>query len=71
MSLVVAVHLRVLCVEVHRGGDEEGVVAAGDGAVEAALLVEVGAEDLQGAERLQILEMRVLLHVIWNPEIKP
>jgi hypothetical protein len=58
------VYLRILRVEVHRGGDEEGVVAAGDGVVEAALFLQVGAEHLQWAQRLQILEMGVLLHVI-------
>jgi hypothetical protein len=57
-------YLRVLRVEVHRSSDEEGVVAAGDGVVEAALFLQVRAEHLQGAQRLQILEMGVLLHVI-------
>ena len=39
--------------EVHWSGDEEGVVAASDGVVETAFVVQVGAEDLQGAKRLQ------------------
>ena len=54
------VHLGILRREVHRSGDEEGIVAAGDGVVEAALVVQVGAEDLQGAERLQLHEVGVL-----------
>jgi hypothetical protein len=57
-------YLEVLCFEVDRSGDEEGVVAAGNGVVEAALFLQVGAEHLQGAQRLQILEVGVLLHVI-------
>jgi hypothetical protein len=66
---VASVHLGILRVEVHRSGDQEGVVAAGDGVVEAAVFVQVGAEDLQGPERLQVLEVGVLLHVIWNSEM--
>jgi hypothetical protein len=63
------VHLRILCVEVHRSSDEEGVMAAGDGVVEAAFLVQVGAEDLQWTKCLQLLEVGVLfLRVIWDSE---
>jgi len=58
-------HLRILRFEVHRSSDEEGVVAAGDGFVKAAVFIQVGAEDLQGADCLQVLEVRVLGHVIW------
>ena len=47
------VHLGILRREVHRSGDEEGVVAAGDRLVEAALHAQVGAEHLQVPERLQ------------------
>ena len=47
------------------------IVAAGHSVVEAALVLQVGAEDLQGAERLQILEMGVLLHVICDKNKKP
>jgi hypothetical protein len=61
-------HLGVLCVDVHRSGDEESVTAAGDGVVEAAFLVQVGANDLQAAKCLQLLEVGVLLHVIWDSE---
>lgn len=49
---------------VHRSGDEEGVVAAGDGLVEAAFILQVGAKDLQGAEFFHVLEMGDLLRVI-------
>jgi hypothetical protein len=56
-------------VEVHRSSDEEGVMAAGDGVVEAAFLVQVGAEDLQWTKCLQLLEVGVLfLRVIWDSE---
>jgi hypothetical protein len=51
---------------VHRGGEEEGVVAAGDGLVVAAFLAQVGAEHLQGAELLQVLEVGVGLLVLWD-----
>ena len=61
-------YLGVLWHEGHRSGDEEGVVAAGGGLVEAALFAQIGAEDLQGAERCQGLEMRVLLRVICEPK---
>jgi hypothetical protein len=61
---VTCVHLRILRVEVHRSSDEEGVVAARDGIVEAAIHVQVGAEDRQGAERLQVLEVGDHLQVI-------
>jgi hypothetical protein len=64
VKTAVCCYLRVLWHESHRSGDEEGIVAAGDGVVEAALVVQVSAEDLQGAERFQGLEMRVLLLVI-------
>jgi hypothetical protein len=63
-------HLSILRLEVHRGGDEEGVVAAGDGIVEAAFFVQVGAEDRQGAERLQLPEVGVLRRVIWGFRIR-
>ena len=53
----------------NRSGDEEGVVAASDGLVEAAFLVQVGAEDLQMAERVQVLEVGVLGHVIWGSDL--
>jgi hypothetical protein len=56
-------YLRVVWHEGHRSGDEEGIVAAGHSVVEAALLVQVGAEDLQGSESLQELKMRVHLRV--------
>jgi hypothetical protein len=59
-------HLWILCREVHRCGDEEDVVAAGDGVVEAALLVHVGAENRQRPELLQALEVGVLVHVVWE-----
>jgi hypothetical protein len=42
-------------VDVHWSSDEKGVMAAGDGVVEAAVLVQVGAKDLQGAKCLQLL----------------
>jgi hypothetical protein len=32
-------------------------------------LVQVGAEDLQMAERLQVLEVGVLGHVIWGSDL--
>ena len=54
--------------EVHRSGDEEDVVAAGDGLVEAAFDVQVTAEDCEGAVRLQVLEVGVLGHVVWDFE---
>jgi hypothetical protein len=60
----VFVYLRLHCVEIHRSGDEEGIVAAGDGVVKAPLVLQVGTEDLQGAESLQILEMGDLLQII-------
>jgi len=50
--------------EVHRSSDEEDVIAAGDGVVEAAFYVKVGAEDRQGPERQQVLEVGVLRRVI-------
>ena len=59
-------HLRILRFEVHRSSDEEGVVAAGDGFIEAAFLVQIRAEDLQLTKRLQVLEVGVLRHVIWE-----
>ena len=59
-------HLWILCREVQRGGDEEDVIAAGDGVVEAAFFVHVGAEDRQRSKLLQALEVGVLLHVIWG-----
>jgi len=46
--VVTFVHLRILGMEVHRSGDEEDVVAACNGLVEAAFFLQVGAEDLQG-----------------------
>ena len=58
-------NLRILCSDVHRSSDEKGVVAAGNGFVKAAFFAQVGAEDLQGAKCLQLLEVRVLGHVIW------
>jgi hypothetical protein len=58
-------HLWILRPEVHRGGNEEGVIAAGNGVVQAAFFVHVGAEDRQRSKLLQALEMGVLLHVIW------
>ena len=61
-------HLWILCREVQRGGDEEDVIAAGDGVVEAAFFVHVGAEDRQRSKLLQSLEVGVLLHVIWDSE---
>jgi hypothetical protein len=64
-SVLALVHLRILCVEVHCSSDEEGVMTAGNGIVEAAVLVQVGAKDLQGAKCLQLLEVGVLLRVIW------
>ena len=67
---VMPAYLWILCAEVRRSGDEEGVIAAGDGVVEAAFCVKVGAEYFQGAERLQVLEMGVLRHVIWDSESK-
>ena len=70
MELQMLAHLRILCVDVHRSGDEEGVVAAGDGFVKAAFFVQVGAEDLQGSERLQVLEVGVLPRVICDSESK-
>jgi hypothetical protein len=63
VSILLLPYLRVVWHEGHRSGDEEGIVAAGDSVVEAALLVQVGAEDLQGSESLQELEVRVLLRV--------
>jgi len=63
-------HLWILCLEVQRGGDEEDVIAAGDGVVEAAFFVHVGAEDRQRSKLLQALEVGVLLHVIWGFRIK-
>lgn len=54
------------CHDVHRSSDEEGVDAAGDGLVEAAFFAEVGTDDLQRAERLQLLEVRVLCYTIWD-----
>ena len=45
-GLAIFVYLRVLCVEIHRSRDEEGIVAAGHSVVEAALVLQVGAEDL-------------------------
>jgi len=55
--------LGILGREVHRSGDEEGEVAAGERLVEAAFVVQVGAEDLQGPQSLQALEVGVLLLV--------
>ena len=52
-------HLGILGRVVDRGGEEEGVVAAGDGRVVAAFPGQVGAEHLQGAELLQVLEVGV------------
>ena len=59
-------HLRILGLEVHGTGDEEDVVAAGDGLIEAPFLVQIRAEDLQLTKRLQVLEVVVLRHVIWG-----
>ena len=67
---VMPAYLWILCAEVRRSGDEEGVIAAGDGVVEAAFCVKVGAEYFQGGERLQVLEMGVLRHVIWDSKSK-
>jgi len=63
-------NLWILRAEVHRSSDEEDVIAAGDGVVEAAFYVKVGAEDRQGPERLQVLEVGVLRRVIWDSESK-
>ena len=59
-------HLGILGRVVDRGGEEEGVVAAGDGGVVAAFLGQVGAEHLQGAELLEVLEVGVGLLVLWD-----
>jgi hypothetical protein len=63
--VIVKNHLSILCREIHRGGDEESVIAAGYGIVEAAFLVQVGAEDFQGGKLLQVLHVGVLRHVIY------
>ena len=63
---VMPAYLWILCAEVRRSGDEEGVIAAGDGVVKAAFLVEIGSEDRQGPKLPQALEVGVLLHVIWD-----
>ena len=63
-------HLRILGLEVHRTGDEEDVVAAGDGLIEAPFLVQIRAEDLQLTKRLQVLEVGVLPRVICDSESK-
>jgi hypothetical protein len=56
----------MLRLEVHGSGDEESIIAAGDGFIEAAFLVQICAEDLQLTKRLQVLEVGVLRHVIWG-----
>ena len=63
---VCVVHLWILRCHVHRSGDEEGVIAAGDGVVKAAFLVEIGSKDRQRPKLPQALEVGVLLHVIWD-----
>ena len=57
-------YLGVLGGVVDRRGEQEGVVAAGNGVVVAALFAQVGAENLQAAELLQVLQVGVALLVL-------
>lgn len=66
-SLCISTYLRVLGRVVDRRGEQEGVVASGDGLVVAAFLGEVGAVDLQGAQLLQVLQVGVALLVLGVP----